>query len=64
MRYCDGVGGAFEGVNVGGVVGIVVNVALGGTLVAVGMTVVGVYIAVGESGTIVTPGTGVRVATI
>ncbi len=62
MRYCgDGLGGVFDGVRVGAVVGVYVNVALGGTLVSVGMAV---YVAVGKSGMIVMPGTGVRVGTL
>ena len=62
MRYSDtcGLGGVFDGVNVGATVGAVVNVALGGTVVSVGLRV---FVAVGKSGIIVTPGTGVRVAT-
>ena len=62
MRYSDtcGLGGVFEEVNVGAIVGAVVNVALGGTVVSVGLRV---FVAVGKSGTMVTPGTGVRVAT-
>lgn len=62
IRYCGaGLGGVFDGVNVGAVVGGDVNVAVGGTLVSVG---IGVYVAVGKSGMIVMPGTGVRVGTL
>jgi hypothetical protein len=64
MRYCgDGLGGVFDGVKVGGVVGADVNVALGGTIVSVEM-IICVAVAVGKSGIIVTPGTGVRVGTL
>jgi hypothetical protein len=63
MRYSDGVGGVLDGVNVGAVVAVDVNVELGGIVVSVGMNV-SVAAAVGKSGTIVTPGTGVRVGTL
>jgi hypothetical protein len=48
-------------VNVGAMVGLGVNVALGGIVVSVGMIV---FVADGKSGMIVTPGTGVRVGTL
>lgn len=60
MRYSKGVGGVLDAVNVGATVGADVKVALGGIDVSVGWSV---YVAVGKSGTIVTPGTGVRVGT-
>lgn len=54
--------GVFEGVTVGGTVGINVEVAVD---VAVGNAVGSdVCVDVGKSGTMVTPGTGVRVATL
>jgi hypothetical protein len=52
----------FEGVNVADAVGMNVDVAVGGTVVAVGINVLD-GVAVGKSGIIVTPGTGVRVGT-
>jgi len=57
IRYCDGLGGVFDGVNVGATVAVNVEV---GTVVSVGMIV---FVAVGKLGMIVTPGTGVMVGT-
>jgi hypothetical protein len=62
MRYsAAGLGGVLEAVKVGAMVGEDVNVALGGMLVSVGLSV---FVDVGKSGTMVTPGTGVRVGTL
>lgn len=67
MGQDDGLGGVFEGVNVGAVVGVDVGVPVGGTNVSVGTTVfvlVAVAVAVGKLGMMVVPGIGVRVGTL